>query len=169
MLVFCLWLDVNGRDNHDDYFKWCIKSEIEIEGADNLAFSASIPFLFLTSSKLQEFSFPFFPPLCSTTTPCNFSWWHCILFIVVNTPKPPNMRSPPPGLLHLITTYGFLKGLTQPREIRGHHGHNSTAAPAATSAHKSTKHTHLAEHSPSDMSCSSTGSGKHLKWIKRPC
>lgn len=58
---FCLWLDVNGRDNHDDYFKWCIESEIEIEGADNLSFPASIPFLFLTSSKLQEFSFPFFP------------------------------------------------------------------------------------------------------------
>lgn len=142
MLVFCPWLDVNGRDNHDDYFKRCMEPEIEIERADNLAFPASIPFLFLTSSKLQEFSFSFFlfPPLCSTTTPYNFSWWHCILFTVVNTPKPPNMRSPPPGLLRLTTTYGSLKGLTQPRE-GGHHGHNSTAAPAASTAHKSSKHT----------------------------
>lgn len=58
---FCLWFDVNGRNDHDDYFKWCIKSEIETEEADNLAFPASISFLFLTSSKLQEFSFPFIP------------------------------------------------------------------------------------------------------------
>lgn len=165
MLFFCLWLDVNGRDNHGDYFKLCRDSEIEIEGADNPAFPASIPFLFLTSSKLQEFSFFFFlfPALCSATTPYNFSWWHCILFTVVNTPKPPNMRSPPPGLLRLITTYGSLKGLTQPRKIRGHHGHNSTAASAA-GALTNHRNTHLAE-GPSDRPGSSTGSGK---WIKRP-
>lgn len=133
-------------------------------------FSSFHPIPFFNKFQITRVFFSFFsPPLCSTTTPYNFSWWHCILFVVVNTPKPPNMRSPPPGLLHLITTYGFLKRLTQPRERSGDTTASTAQLLLLLPLLTNHQNTHLREHSPSDMSCSSTGSGKHLKWIKRPC